>query len=48
MDARRDYDSRIFLGVKTRLVICRGSNNALPNHRRVWTRIIRDTVQMGS
>jgi hypothetical protein len=30
MDVRRDYDSRIFLGVKTRLLVCRGSNNGLP------------------
>jgi hypothetical protein len=48
MDARRDYDSGIFVGVKTRVVVCRGSNNALPNRRRVWTRILRDTVQIGS
>jgi hypothetical protein len=37
-----------FLGVKTHVVVCRGSNNALPNHRRVWTRILHDTVQIGS
>jgi hypothetical protein len=37
-----------FLGVKTRVVVCRGSNNALPNRRRVWTRILCDTVQIGS
>jgi hypothetical protein len=48
MDARRDYDSVIFLGVKTRVVVCRGSNNVLPNRRRVWTRILRDMVQIGS
>jgi hypothetical protein len=45
---RRDYDSGIFLGVKTRVVVSRGSNNALPNRRRVWTRILHDTVQIGS
>jgi hypothetical protein len=48
MDARRDYDSGIFLGFKTHVMVCRGSHNALPNRRRVWTRILRDPVQIGS
>jgi hypothetical protein len=48
MDAHRDYDSGIVLEVKTCVVVCRGSKNAQPNRRRVWTRILRDTVQIES